>query len=70
MVRAVKILSDFFNRKIWTMPEFFILSAFIALNPLMIVALEYVLGIQYLTGLISGILIILGIKTQWRNKDV
>ena len=70
MVRAVKILSDFLNRKIWTIPEFFILSAFIALNPLMIVALEYILGIQFLTGLIAGMLILLAAKTQWRNKDV
>jgi thiamine transporter ThiT len=70
MVRAVKILSDFINKKIWTIPEFFILSAFIALNPLMIVALEYVLGIQFLSGLIAGMLIFLAAKTQWRTKDV
>ena len=70
MVRAVKILSDFLNKKIWTIPEFLVLSMFIALNPLMIVALEYILGIQFLTGLIAGMLILLAAKTQWRNKDV
>jgi hypothetical protein len=64
---AVKILSDFFNKKVWSVQEFLTLSLFVALNPLIIVVVEFVFGIQFLTGVIAGWLILFAIKTKWRK---
>lgn len=70
MIKAAKTLSDFFNKKIFTTGEFMILSGFIALNPLIIVAIEFILGIQFLTGFVVACLMLLAIKTQWRKNNV
>ena len=67
-MNAVKILSDFFNKKIWTISEFFTLSFFFVLNPLVIVVIDYVFGIQFLTGIVVGWITLFAVKTQWRKK--
>ena len=68
-MKYAKTVVDFFTRKIWTIEEFVVLSFVIALNPLAIVAIEYIFGVQYLVGVITGCLAFCAIKTQWRKKD-
>ena len=67
-MKAVKILFDFFERKIWTVQEFFVIAAFVVLNPLIIVTVEYILGIQFLTGFIVAWITVCAIKTKWRSE--
>ena len=70
MVRIAKIMTDLFNKKIWTITEFLWLSGVVALNPLIIVAVEYIFGVQFLTGFVLAWIILFAIKTNWRSTNV
>ena len=64
-----KFFSDFFEKKIWTVGEFWTMFSIVVFNPILIVVIEYLLGIQFLIGLMVGWISLCAIQTKWRKDD-
>jgi len=62
------MIEKLLTNKIWSTREFWIIATIVCVNPLIVAAINFIFGFQFLLGIIAGITAFVAIKTDWKRS--
>ena len=64
-MKKMNVFERFIAEKFWGRKDGGMLLTFIVLNPMLMVVIEFLLGFQYVCGIMTAVAALIFLKTKW-----